>query len=293
MTTDSANKPNAYHGGYESQQRGHHQPVSDRDNRTTASDLVGYPHASVFPRGGGGRNITWAAQLLRISQPTLSRQIKQLEQDLGVTLLARGNQSVSLTTEGELLREHAQTIVSLSDKTVFELQHAGSELDGIISVGCGEVLGMAWLARAMRRFHDLHPRVEFSVFSSSADNIQTRIEQGLLDLGLLLEPADTARYEYTPTGVRERWTALVSEHHPLAMHATVSPADLHGGVSFYRPADGREAPRRAGSVGISTNRGSSAPAICPSTRRPWSPPVWAYACASTPEPTTMASDPSH
>ena len=141
-------------------------------------------------------NITWAAQLLRISQPTLSRQIKQLEQDLGVTLLVRGNQSVSLTAEGELLRERAQTIVSLSDKTAFELQHAGSELDGIISVGCGEVRGMAWLARAMRRFHDLHPRVEFSVFSSSADNIQTRIEQGLLDLGLLLEPADTARYEY-------------------------------------------------------------------------------------------------
>ena len=116
-------------------------------------------------------NITWAAQLLRISQPTLSRQIKQLEQDLGVTLLVRGNQSVSLTAEGELLKERAQTIVSLSDKTAFELQHAGSELDGIISVGCGEIRGMAWLAMPEAPY----PR------DSHADKVEESFDDGVVE----------------------------------------------------------------------------------------------------------------
>ena len=82
-------------------------------------------------------NITWAAQLLRISQPTLSRQLKQLEGELGVTLFERGSHTITLTEEGRLLRERAQTIVSLADKTEFELKQSGNDLSGEIAVGCG------------------------------------------------------------------------------------------------------------------------------------------------------------
>ncbi|QTB92059.1 LysR family transcriptional regulator [Bifidobacterium saguini] len=173
-------------------------------------------------------NITWAAQLLQISQPTLSRQIKQMEDELGVPLLVRGNQSVTLTPEGRLLRERAQTIVSLADKTAFELQHADGELEGEVAIGCGEVQGMAWLAKKMQQFRALHERVQFALFSSSADIIQMRIEQGLLDLGLLLEPADTNRYEYVSTHVQEHWTALVPNDHMFAGKSALTPKDLRG-----------------------------------------------------------------
>lgn len=87
-------------------------------------------------------NITWASQLLRISQPTLSRQLKRLEEELGVTLFKRGPHAIALTEEGRLLRDRAQTIVSLADKTESDLKRSAGEVGGDITAGCGE--GAAW-----------------------------------------------------------------------------------------------------------------------------------------------------
>lgn len=171
-------------------------------------------------------NITWAAQLLRISQPTLSRQLKQLEDELGVTLFQRGAHTITLTEEGRLLRERAQTIVSLADKTQLELRHTGTELGGDVTVGCGEVRGMTFLSERMAAFRTLHPQVRFHVTSTTSDVIQDHIEQGLMDFGLLTDPVDVDRYEYLRTGISERWAAAVPEHHPLADRAMLGPADL-------------------------------------------------------------------
>ncbi|RSX54045.1 LysR family transcriptional regulator [Bifidobacterium goeldii] len=171
-------------------------------------------------------NITWAAQLLRISQPTLSRQLRQLEEDLGVALFDRGGRTLTLTDAGRLLRERAQTIVSLTDKTEFELRQSDSELSGDIVIGCGEMRAMSFLSQRMVAFRALHPHVHFQVISTTADVIQNRIEQGLMDFGLLSEPADTSRYECIATGIAEQWAALVPEHHPLANRTSLSPQDL-------------------------------------------------------------------
>lgn len=118
--------------------------------------------------------------MLRISQPTLSRQLKQLEEELGVTLFERGSHTITLTEEDRLLRERAQTIVSLADKTEFELKQSGSDLSGEIAVGCGEVRSMTLLSQHMAAFREIHPSAQFRVTSTTSDIIQEQIEQGLM-----------------------------------------------------------------------------------------------------------------
>lgn len=171
-------------------------------------------------------NITWAAQLLRISQPTLSRQLKQLEEELDVTLFERGSRTITLTEEGRLLRERAQTIVSLADKTEFELKQSGDDLSGEIAVGCGEVRGMTLLSQHMAAFREQHPNVRFWVTSTTSDIIQEQIEQGLMDFGLLTDPVDVSQYEFLHTGITEHWSAMVPENHPLAERESLTPQNL-------------------------------------------------------------------
>ena len=171
-------------------------------------------------------NITWAAQLLRISQPTLSRQLKQLEEELGVTLFERGAHAIALTDEGRLLYERANTIVALADKTRADLTASAGDLTGDIAVGCGEVRAMSFLTERMAAFRAIHPRVRFAVSSTTTDVIEERIDQGLLDFGLLAEPVDMSAYEFLHTGVTERWCALVPDGHALVGRDALSPTDL-------------------------------------------------------------------
>ncbi|OZG59074.1 LysR family transcriptional regulator [Bifidobacterium tissieri] len=173
-------------------------------------------------------NITRAAQLLRLSQPTLSRQLKQLEEELGVTLFHRGPHTITLTDEGQLLRERAQSIVALTDKTVGELKRSAHELTGEIVIGCGEVRAMTYLSQHMSAFRALHPNVKFHVTSTTSDLIQERIEQGLMDFGLLTEPVDVDQYDYLRPGIPDHWGAFVPDDHPLATRETVTPDDLRG-----------------------------------------------------------------
>ncbi|MBT1181934.1 LysR family transcriptional regulator [Bifidobacterium sp. CP2] len=173
-------------------------------------------------------NITWAAQLLRISQPTLSRQLKQLEEELGVTLFERGPHAITLTEEGRLLRDRAQTIISLADKTEVDLKRSAGDLSGDITAGCGEVGGMSYLAQRMAEFRKTHPAVRFHVVSTTADVIQDQLEQGLMDFGLLADPVDTERYEYLRTGISDHWAAMVPDGHPLQTRDSLTPSDLVG-----------------------------------------------------------------
>lgn len=134
-------------------------------------------------------NITQAAQLLHVTQPTLSRQLIQLEEELGVQLFHRGKHSVSLTEDGMLLRRRAQEIVSLSEKTKLELQHKEEMPAGEISIGCGETRSMTLLSQSMMSFRQRYPLVRFSIYSAIADDIKERMEKGLLAylLGIILQ----------------------------------------------------------------------------------------------------------
>lgn len=173
-------------------------------------------------------NITKAASLLHITQPTLSRQLIQLEKELGVTLFHRSNHNIILTEDGMLLKRRAQELISLSEKTVQELSHKEQALSGEIAIGCGETKSMLFLAEQIRTFQQIYPLVQFHIHSAIADEIKERIEKGTLDAGLLTEPVDIGKYEFFRMPQKERWGILIRKDAELARKETVCPKDLIG-----------------------------------------------------------------
>ena len=171
-------------------------------------------------------NITRAAQLLHITQPTLSRQLMQLEEELGVKLFNRGKYNVSLTEEGMLLKRRAQELVSLADKTVSELSHRDEIVSGEVSIGCGETKSMAFLSDCIISFREKHPLVQFDIYSAIADDIKERIEKGIADIGLLVEPVDIGKYEFLRLPEKEKWGIWARKDSPLAEKDAVTPEEL-------------------------------------------------------------------
>ena len=171
-------------------------------------------------------NITKAAALLHLTQPTLSRQLMQLEAELGVKLFHRSKHSIILTEDGMLLKRRAQEIVSLSDKTVQELSHKEDVLSGEIAIGCGETKNMLFLSEQIKKFRQKYPLVQFSIHSAIADDIKERIEKGILDIGLLMEPVDIGKYEFIRMPQKEKWGILVRKDSELAAKESINPKDL-------------------------------------------------------------------
>ena len=171
-------------------------------------------------------NITKAANLLHLTQPTLSRQLMQLEEELGVQLFRRSKHHIILTEEGMLLRRRAEEIVALADKTKDDLQHREEQLTGTIAVGSGELQSSRFLTQLLTAFQEKNPLVRFAIYSGNSDNIKERIERGLLDVGLLQEPVDISKYSFVRTPCREHWGVLVRDDSELAARENVSPAEL-------------------------------------------------------------------
>ena len=171
-------------------------------------------------------NITKAAALLHLTQPTLSRQLMQLEAELGVKLFHRSKHSIILTEDGMLLKRRAQEIISLSDKTVQELSHKEDVLSGEIAIGCGETKNMLFLSEQIKKFRQKYPLVQFSIHSAIADDIKERIEKGILDIGLLMEPVDVGKYEFIRMPQKEKWGILVRKDSELAAKESINPKDL-------------------------------------------------------------------
>ena len=171
-------------------------------------------------------NITKAAQLLHVTQPTLSRQLMQLEEELGVKLFRRSNHSIVLTEEGLLLKRRAEELVALAEKTKNELSRSEETLGGLISIGSGEYRCSDVLADLFAEFHAQNPLVRFEIFSGNSDSIKEKIEQGSLELGLLLEPVDISRYDFLRVPAQEEWGAFVPESSELACRASVTAQEL-------------------------------------------------------------------
>lgn len=171
-------------------------------------------------------NITRAAELLHITQPTLSRQLMQLEDELGVKLFRRSRHRIILTEEGMLLRRRAEEIISLTERTQQDLQHTESILSGKITIGSGEFRTSRFLADLIASFRQEHPQVDFELYSGNADNIKERIDRGILDLALLAEPVDISRYNFVRTPFRETWGILVNEDSELAGRSEITPEEL-------------------------------------------------------------------
>lgn len=173
-------------------------------------------------------NITHAAQLLHVTQPTLSRQIRDLEEELGVKLFERSNHRIVLTQDGLLLRRRAQEIVDLAERTQRDFDHRDEEIGGEVSIGSGETRSMSILAEILSSYRQRYPKVRYRFYSGNADHIKERMENGTLDLGLLTEPVDISRYEFLRVPVMEEWGVLTREDSPLGGLESVRPADLAG-----------------------------------------------------------------
>ncbi|TGY65306.1 LysR family transcriptional regulator [Dubosiella muris] len=171
-------------------------------------------------------SISGAAQTLHLTQPTLSRQLHDLEIELGVKLFNRGKREITLTEAGALFRERAAEVVALVDKTTREFVQIGGQVSGTIHVGCIESMGSALLARIIAAFHKRYPLVRFHLYNNFTDDLKWRLEQGLLDVGLLMEPTDIARFSFLRFPVEERWGVTVSVDDPLATRESVLASDL-------------------------------------------------------------------
>lgn len=174
------------------------------------------------------RSITNAAKALHITQPTLSRQMAMLEEQLGQRLFLREGRPLTLTEEGRLLQRRAEEILALVDRTEEELAHHDGQLEGTVTIGCGELASVRLLTGLIASFREKYPGVQFDLYTANADQIRRRMEDGLTDIGLLLEPVDMERFAYVRMPVRERWAAIVPSGVPLAKRAFVTAGDLVG-----------------------------------------------------------------
>lgn len=172
------------------------------------------------------QSITKAAEYLHISQPTLSKQMMDLEEALGRQLLVRGRKKITLTEEGTFLRGRAQEIISLMDKTESAFRENEQSISGDVYIGCGEHRSTFTIMQIIWTIQEEYPDIRFHFFSSNADAIIERLDKGLLDIGFLLEPEITPRYDYKKLPLREAWGILMRKDSPLADVETISFAML-------------------------------------------------------------------
>lgn len=169
-----------------------------------------------------------AAERLHVTQPTLSRQMAELERELGCELLVRHSRSVEPTEEGFHLMARAADIVSLADLTEAEYQNAGQVVAGDVRIACGESSGIAPIASCARAFRARHPQVRFRLHSGNADYVVERLERGLDDFAVLFSFPGINRYEHVRLPHTDAWGIYLPEGDPLAAKEVISPADLNG-----------------------------------------------------------------
>ena len=143
-------------------------------------------------------NISAAAEALHVSQPALSRQIKDLEKELGVTLFERGSRRIKLTEEGMILRRRAEEMVRLMQMTESEISRAQKKLSGEIHIGAGESLAFHVLSRIAGAIHGEYPEVRFTVTSGDTEDLMEQLENGLVDVALIFTGYDHSQYQGGP-----------------------------------------------------------------------------------------------
>ena len=162
-----------------------------------------------------------------LSRP-LSRQIADLEAELGVKLFTRSNHNVVLTEDGMLLKRRARDILTLAEKTKRDFLQKEMFLEGTVTIGSGEFLSTRILTDCMAAFHRRYPQIRYEVFSGHGENLKDGIDRGLLDMGLMAEPLDIQKYEFVSMPVKEEWGALVREDSPFMSKIVITPQDLVG-----------------------------------------------------------------
>lgn len=170
-------------------------------------------------------NITKAAAELHITQPTLSRQLQNLEEAVGTPLFKREKRQMILTSAGVLYQQRVQQILADIDKLNHDMQQCIA-LNGTISIGCVESTGAKFLTDLISEFHTRYPEVKFEIYSGDGDDIRAKLDRHVLDLGILLTPVEIAKYNYTELGVTDTWGILVPKASPLAKKDALTAKEL-------------------------------------------------------------------
>ena len=173
-------------------------------------------------------SISRAAEQLHMSQPPLSRQIRELEEELGKQLLVRGSRKVTLTEEGMILRRRAEEILSLAEKTRSEVMLSSEDVRGVISIGCAETEGMRVIARKFRALREDYPQVRIHLHSGNAEDVLSLLEHGQVDFALVLEPSELQKFDFIRLNATNRWGILMRRDDPMAARPVICPQSLRG-----------------------------------------------------------------
>lgn len=173
-------------------------------------------------------SMTRAAETLHVSQPTLSKQMKELEIELGKKLFRRGSSSVSLTSEGMLLRKRAEDIVDMVDKTTNEFNTLDEVSGGEVHIGCAESYQIKYLAQSIKKLKEKYPLFRYHLVSGNTEQVTERLDKGLFDLAVIVEPPDLSKYNYLEIPEANRWGLLMKNDNPLAVKESICAEDLIG-----------------------------------------------------------------
>ena len=178
-----------------------------------------------------------AAEKLHLSQPTLSRQLKDLEEEFGKQLLIREPRRILLTDDGQLLRRRAEEILSLVEKTEGELLSSNEDISGDIRIGAGESVHFGLIMEAARQLQKQHPRIRFHIVTGDGRTTMTRLDRGLIDFAFVYGRLDPAKYQELPLPVRDQWVLFLRKDDELAKQDTIKASDLwHRPLLFSRQA---------------------------------------------------------
>ena len=178
-------------------------------------------------------SISRAADFLYITQPSLTRQIQSMEKEVGQPLFVRGGKKMRLTEAGLLLKKRAEEILALYEKTESELIHPQQSVSGNVYLGGGESHAMQLLLDITNEMRTQYPNIKLHIYSGDISDVCERLDKGLIDFGLVIQPADLTKYESIRLPALERWGLLMNRNHPLAHKETISPQDLVG-VSVFQ-----------------------------------------------------------
>ena len=172
-------------------------------------------------------NISAAANTLHVSQPTLSRQLMDLEKELGKTLFIRGNRKITLTEEGMLLRQRAAEIINIVQKTETDIKASTDDIFGYIYIGAGEARCFKFIAKAVSYLQDQYPGIHVHLSSGDYEDVIEKLESGVLDYGLVFHDYDKSKYNAVTLPSIDRWGILMPRDCELAKKSYITPQDLH------------------------------------------------------------------
>ena len=171
-------------------------------------------------------NLTRAAERLYITQPTLTRQLHQLEEELGKKLYTRTNYKIKLTDEGKLLKERAQEFLDLEEKTKADIQGSSENISGVIYIGAGETVGIRFVGKILKKLITQYPKINYRMISADSEGVTEKLDRGLLDFAVFVGKNKIEKYNYITLPDSDRWGVIIQKDSPLAKKEFITPEDL-------------------------------------------------------------------